>query len=77
MEVLHVLVFGLNGIVYSEEFFETVGKDIHNFSIIVTEEMKPESRGLVFYMKPKSAIMIYDEFSIKPGLSIENSVGFN
>lgn len=77
MEVLHVLVFGLNGIIHSEEFSDAVGKDIYNFTIPVTEEMKPEARGLVFYMKPTDGLMIYDEFTVSLGFSIKNSVGSN
>jgi len=72
-----VLVFGLNGIIHNDEFSDAVGKDIYNFTIAVTEEMKPEARGIVFYIKPNTGFIIYDEFSIPLGFSIENSVSFN
>ena len=74
MDTLHLLVYGTNGLVYSEKFSDAVGKDIHTFSFELTEIMKPEIRGIVFYIRPQDGVMVYDEFSISLGFSIDNSV---
>jgi len=69
-----LLVFGINGLIHNEEFSDAVGRDLHTFKIELTEEMKPEIRGLVFYIRPSDGLMIYDEFSISLGFSIGNFV---
>ena len=74
IEILTLLVFGTNGLIYSEEFEDAAGKDIYNFKIQLTEEMKPEIRGLVFYIRPSDGVMVYDEFSLSLGFSIDNFV---
>ena len=74
METLHLLVYGLNGLIYSEEFSDAVGKDLYTFRIKLLEKMKPEIRGLVFYIRPVDGIMVYDEFALSLGFSIDNSV---
>jgi len=74
MEKLHVIVIGLNGVVHSQEFPDALGKDIHQFTIKLTEDMKPESRGIAFYVRPSDGAIIYDEFTLNLGLSIANSV---
>ncbi|KAL7011354.1 hypothetical protein ACKWTF_014235 [Chironomus riparius] len=72
LETLNLLVFGTNGLIYSEEFPEAIGKDIYNFNFQLSEEMKPEIRGLVFYIRPSDGIMVYDEFILRLGFSINN-----
>jgi len=74
MEALHVLVIGTFGIVYNKEFKDAVQKDIFNFSIPLTEEMRPEARGIAFYVRPSDGVIVFDEFSLNPGVSVENSV---
>ncbi|CAG9810237.1 unnamed protein product [Chironomus riparius] len=72
MNELHLVVFGLQGIVYSNKFPGSVDKDIFEVSFELTEEMKPEARGIVFYVR--NGVMIYDEFSVLLGFSIDNSL---
>ncbi|CAG9810259.1 unnamed protein product [Chironomus riparius] len=72
MESLHVLLIGLNGIVHYEEFPDAMDKDIFEFSIELTEEMKPESRGIAFYIRPSDGVLIYDEFVLSLTFGIEN-----
>ena len=74
MEELHLIVFGLQGIVHSEKFPEAVERDTFEVSFDLTEEMKPEARGIVFYVK--NGLLIYDEFSVSLGFSIDNSVSY-
>lgn len=74
MESLHVLIIGLNGIVHYEEFSDAIGKDVFDFDVQLTEEMKPESRGIAFYVRPSDGIIVYDEFVISLGFGIENLV---
>lgn len=74
METLHVIIIGLNGVVYSQEFPEAKDKDIFSVLIKITEEMKPELRGIAFYVRSSDGAIIYDEFTVNLGLSIANSV---
>ncbi|XP_070504809.1 CD109 antigen-like isoform X2 [Chironomus tepperi] len=74
METLNLMIFGTNGLIYSEEFPDAVGKDLYNFNIQLTDEMKPEIRGLVFYTRPSDGVMVYDDFSLALGFSIDNSL---
>ena len=74
MEELHLVVFGSNGIVLHESFPDAMQKDVYEINLVVTNEMKPEARGLVFYSRLSDGALIYDEFSIGLGFSIENSV---
>jgi len=68
------MIFGTNGLMYNQEFPDAVGKDIYSFNIQLTEEMKPEIRGLVFYIRPSDGVMVYDEFSLSLGFSVDNFV---
>lgn len=77
MESLHVLIIGLNGIVHYEEFSDATGKDVYDFDVKLTEEMKPESRGIVFYVRPTDGVIVYDEFVISLGFGIENLVSLS
>ncbi|XP_070504839.1 CD109 antigen-like [Chironomus tepperi] len=72
MEELHLIVFGLQGVVHSDKFPDSEGKDIFELSFDTTEAMKPEARGIVFYVK--NGAIIYDEFSISLGFSVDNSI---
>lgn len=74
IETLNLLVFGSNGMVYSNQFPDAVGKDIFTFSFKLTSNMKPEIRGIVFYIRPKDGIIVHDEFTLSLGFSIENFV---
>lgn len=73
-ETLNLLVFGPNGKVYSNQYADAIGKDIYTFSFKLTNNMKPEIRGLVFYIRPSDGILVHDEFTLSLGFSIENSV---
>jgi hypothetical protein len=74
METLHVLVMGPFGIVHNQEFKDAVQKDIYDFSITLTEDMRPEARGIAFYVRPSDGVIVFDEFVISSGVSVENSV---
>lgn len=74
MEELHLVIFGLKGIVYSKKFTDAQSKDVYDVKFRLTDEMRPEARGLLFYVKPDTGAIVYDEFSILVGFSIENSV---
>ncbi|XP_070504781.1 thioester-containing protein 1 allele S1-like [Chironomus tepperi] len=74
METLHVLVMGQDGIIVNKEYPEAAGNDIFKFTITLTQEMKPEARVLVFYVKPDSGVIIYDELTIALGFSIDNTI---
>ncbi|XP_070504793.1 uncharacterized protein [Chironomus tepperi] len=74
MESLHVLLIGINGIVFYEEFSDAVGKDIYEFAVELTEEMRPESRGIVFYVRRSDGVLIYDEFLVNIGYGFENTL---
>lgn len=74
MEELHLIVFGANGIVLHESFPDSVQKDIFEINLILTNEMKPEARGLVYYSRLSDGALVYDEFSISLGFYIDNSV---
>ncbi|XP_070504853.1 thioester-containing protein 1 allele R1-like [Chironomus tepperi] len=76
MEQLHLLIFGTNGIIHSEIFEDSEGKDVYEFSLQITDEMRPEARGLVFYTRLSDGAIIYDEFSLNIGFSINNSLEF-
>ncbi|XP_070504795.1 uncharacterized protein [Chironomus tepperi] len=73
MESLHVLLIGINGIVHYEEF-PAAGKDIYEFAVELTEEMRPESRGIVFYVRRSDGVLIYDDFVVNIGYGIENTL---
>lgn len=74
MQVLNLLVFGTNGLILSKKYPDAVGKDVILLSFKLTEEMRPEARGLVFYVRPQDGVMVYDEFSISLGFLIDNFV---
>jgi len=74
IETLNLLIFGTNGLVYSEQFPDAIGKDIFTFSFQLTNKMTPEIRGLVFYIRLSDGVMVHDEFSLSLGFSIDNSV---
>lgn len=74
METLHVLVVGKFGIVHSVEFKDAVQKDVYEFSVPLTEEMRPEARGIAFYVRRPDGVIVFDEFSLAPGVSVDNSV---
>jgi len=74
MQTLNLMVFGTNGLIFNEEFPDAAGKDIFMMTLELTEDMKPEVRGLVFYVRDQDGIMVYDEFSISLGFSIDNFV---
>ncbi|CAG9810247.1 unnamed protein product [Chironomus riparius] len=74
MELPRLLVFGTKGIIQSQTFNDSVGKDVFEFSLELTDEMRPEAHGLVFYTRDADGAMVYDEFSIKIGFSINNSL---
>jgi len=74
METLHVVVFGISGIIHVEEFPDAEGKDVYDFALKLTENMKPEAKMFVFYVHEKTGVLIYDELSINLGFSIDNSV---
>jgi len=76
MEQLHLLIFGTKGIIHSENFEDAVGKDIFDFPLELTDEMRPEARGLVFYSRTIDGAIIYDEFSLNIGFPIDNFVSF-
>lgn len=69
---LHVLIFGMHGLIISKEYLQAEGMDIFDFTVELTEQMKPECRGLVFYVR--DGVIIFDEFSLVIGVSIDNSV---
>jgi hypothetical protein len=75
METLHVVVFGIKGMIHAEEFPEAEGKDVYQFTLQLTENMKPEARVFVFYVHQKTSVLVYDELPINLGFSIDNSVG--
>ncbi|XP_070504789.1 CD109 antigen-like [Chironomus tepperi] len=72
MESLHVLLIGINGIVHYEEFPDAVTRDLYEFTVELTEEMRPESRGIVFYVRRSDGVLIYDDFVLNLGYGIEN-----
>ena len=72
MELLHVVVVGTKGIVFSKDFPDSIGNDIVNFEVPLSDDMKPEARGLAFYIK--NGEMVYDEFSLNLGFSVDNAV---
>lgn len=74
METLHVVVFGLTGIIHVEEFSDAEGKDLYKFTLELKESMRPEARIFVFYVHEKTGGLIYDELTISLGFSIDNSV---
>ena len=74
MEELHLVIFGLKGIVYSEKFADAQSKVVYDAKFRLTDDMRPEVRGLLFYVKPETGAIVYDEFSISVGFSIRNSV---
>ena len=74
METLHLLVFGSHGVISYKNYSDAVGKDIYNFTLELSEEMRPEARGLVFYTRLSDGAIIYDEFSLTPGFSVNNFV---
>ncbi|XP_070504760.1 thioester-containing protein 1 allele R1-like [Chironomus tepperi] len=74
MEELHLIVFGLNGVVMQETFSDSAGHDLYEISMEVTNDMKPEARGLVFYSRLDGGELVYDEFSISLGFSVDNSL---
>ncbi|XP_070504794.1 uncharacterized protein [Chironomus tepperi] len=74
MESLHVLLIGINGIVHYEEFPNAAGLDLFEFTVELTEEMRPESRGIVFYVRRSDGVLIYDDFVVKIGYETENTL---
>ncbi|XP_070504813.1 thioester-containing protein 1 allele S3-like [Chironomus tepperi] len=74
MEELHLIVFGLNGVVMQETFLDALGYDLYEIKMKVTNDMKPEARGLVFYSRFSDGALVYDEFSISLGFSVDNSL---
>ena len=74
MELPRLLIFGTKGIIHSEQFDQAVGKDLFDFPLELTNEMRPEARGLVYYTRKIDGAIIYDEFSLNIGLSIDNYV---
>ena len=77
MEVPYLLIFGTKGIIHSQNFEDAVGKDVFDFPLELTDEMRPEARGLVFYMRASDGAIVYDEFSLSIGFSIDNSVSLS
>jgi hypothetical protein len=73
LQTIHVIAIGPYGLVYTLQFEEAQGKDIYNLTMTLTEEMKPESHVIIFYIRPDGAI-IHDEFTLSLGYSIHNSV---
>lgn len=65
-------MFGTDGIIFKKEFPNSIGKSTTYFTVEVTEAMVPEVRGLVFYIQQTTGLMIFDEFSISPGLTCHN-----
>ncbi|XP_070504785.1 thioester-containing protein 1 allele R1-like [Chironomus tepperi] len=74
MEVLRVLIFGTKGIIHSQQFNDAEGKDLFDFPLELTDEMRPEARGLVYYARASDGAMVYDEFSLSIGFLIYNSL---
>ncbi|KAL7011287.1 hypothetical protein ACKWTF_014215 [Chironomus riparius] len=74
MEQLNVLIFGTKGIVHTKTFDDAIGKDVFEFPLELTDEMRPEARGLVFYTRASDGAIVYDEFSLSIGFSVNNSL---
>jgi len=74
MTTLHVLVIGLTGLVYKKEFPNAAGKNFFQFSFPFINNMMPESRGIVFYVRPSDGVLIYDEFKINHRHGTKNYV---
>ncbi|XP_070504758.1 thioester-containing protein 1 allele R1-like [Chironomus tepperi] len=74
MEVLRLLIFGTKGIIHSQQFDDAAGKDLFDFPLVLTDEMRPEARGLVYYARASDGALVYDEFSLSIGFTIENSL---
>ncbi|XP_070504845.1 CD109 antigen-like isoform X2 [Chironomus tepperi] len=72
MEVLHLMIFGTTGIIHSQQFDDAVGKDLFDFPVKLTDEMRPEARGLVYYARASDGALVYDEFSLTIGFTIDN-----
>ncbi|CAG9810249.1 unnamed protein product [Chironomus riparius] len=72
MERLHVVVVGTKGVVFSQDFPDSIGKDVVNFEVPLSDDMKPEARGLAFYSR--NGEMVYDEFSISTRFSVDNDL---
>lgn len=74
MTTLHVLVVGVTGLIYMNHFNQTIGKNFFTFTFSLTNEMQPESRGIVFYVRASDGVLIYDEFKISLPVLVENKV---
>lgn len=77
MEHLYLIVFGSQGIIKTANFSDAIGRDEFEFSLDLTDEMRPEARGIVFYVEPEFGHIVYDEFSLQIGFSISNWVSLN
>ena len=71
---MHVLVIGPYGIVYTKDYPDAQGKDVFEFTLELTAEMRPESHVIVFYVRRDDGVIIHDEFGLSLGYSAENHV---
>ena len=74
MQSLHLIIFGQIGIIHTEEYPKAKDKLNFNLKINITEEMRPEVAGLVFYIDSMTGVMVYDEFTLNLGFDEDNKV---
>lgn len=73
-ETLHAVVIGPFGVVYTNSFPSANGKDNFEFTIAFNKDMQPEAHVIVFYIRSTDGEIIRDDFQVKTGFDIDNSV---
>ena len=77
MSILHFIVIGSEGIIISENYPDSYPKKAYFIALKLTENMKPESTGIIYYVRKQDGSIVYDTFSISLGFTMENSVSLN
>lgn len=74
MEPINVIALGRNGIIHSESFIESTGRQSFQLFVDVTPEMSPQTSLILFYTRDSDGEMVYDEIKLHLELQTENKV---